>query len=567
MAGLLEYIIGPGKQPERRAGNLENPAVSLQDADAWAESFGWGTESTSGEVISPKSAMSVSAFWQAVGLIGGDCSKIPVRTMRKRKPKENRRHLRPIRDDSHYLNDKIGLYGQPNDDISGHKLWRRAFVDALVWNNSYIWLDWQGTRIANLVNLLPDRTTVVRKFGKLWVVTEVGVDETGKGRLVARPYEEVLHLEGICLDHLVACETIQAAREDLGNALAARNFKSRFFGQGMHAGGVLQAPMGAPAPAIEKMEDAIEKQHSTTNRAFRTIVMRDGFKYHATQVNASEAQLTEQEDAAVRDIARRFLLSPSRLGLRDSVSYNSLSQDRIDYHDSTLAWWLICQLSELNTKALTRPERKNWELRHDQNLALQYADATTLATIATQGVTGKWLGRQEARDWFNLPPDEEDEKQEGPTDANGPEDTTPPPPPALGDDNDPPPAGEGNPGTQARAHHGLLAAETGRLLRRLNTHARRALTKSDTDPAALGTWLAEGMEKQLAKAAEQLTPAWTACRSVALNTADLTADHLVAELAARYRQAARDAKGPLTAQQTNDLANDLAAQFIGADHV
>lgn len=562
--GLLRKLLAPRPAPAARAGSLENPAVSLLDADNWAESFGTGTQTISKQDVSPTTALSLSAFWAAVKMISGDCSKIPLQTRKKEKGQK------PTPDDSHYLSRKITPHGTPNADMSGLKLWRQVFTHALIWENAFVWLEWKGNQIANFVQLLSDRTAVVKQRGRKWVITEVGSSQDADGpRIVARPYEEVLHIEGLCIDGLAGCQTVTTAREDIGNALAARELKSRFFGEGMHAGGVLQAPIGAKPDAIKKVEGAIEAQHTSTSKSFRTLVMRDGFKFHQTQLNAQEAQQSEMDDAAIRDLARRFLLSPARLGLRDSISYNSLDADRRDYHDTTLSYWLAAQLAELNTKALTSENKKRWEIGHDQNLALVYADATTLATIATQGIQAGWLLKDEARGWFNLGPLENGEgsKPAEPAAPGGqPQGDEPAPAP---DDSDPPPEPP-NDDDQRTAHRNLLGAELGRLVRRLNTHAQRTATRFATNRTTEGigrrwrSWLESDTESHRVSGATQLEPTLAACRAVGLCD-DTTADEITTALVKRYRAEL----GPLDPFNLPDLnlATAAIAGEIAADAI
>lgn len=559
--GFLEQLLAPATAPatQQRA-SLENPTVSLLDPDSWAESFGTGIETTSKQSVTPTTALSLSAFWASVKIISGDCSKIPARVM-KRDPEGGM----PRQDDRHYLNRKIGPFGKPNDDQTGLQLWRHVFTHALIWENAYVWLEWgNDNKIRNLVQLLSDRTTVVKHKGRKWVVTEVGIDEA-KPRIVARPYEEVLHIDGLCIDGLVGCETIRQAREDIGNALASREFKSKFFGEGFHAGGILQAPIGAKPEAIGKMENAIEAQHTSTKKAFRVVVMRDGFKFHQTQVNAQEAQLTEIDDAHIRDTARRFLMSPARLGLRDSISYNSLDADRRDYHDTTLSYWLQPQLAQLNCKALTERGRATHEIRHDLNLALIFADASTLANIATQGIGAGWLEKDEARSWFNLPPIENDTGDEGRT---GGQSNNDPPPPAP-DDTDPPPADppEDGDGDEARAHRALVAAELGRLCRRLNTHAARAATRltQRRTMESIGrrwrAWLDDETDSHGEAIEGSLRTALTACRAAGLAAPD--AGELIASYLTSYRRRLEDLD-PYQLPDLAELTANLAGEIAGA---
>jgi HK97 family phage portal protein len=442
---ILDYLLSGGDTGGAVRASLENPTVPLSDPAAWNEHFGSYAASGTGEIVTHKRAISLAAVWASVQMISGDVSKLPLSTFRKQPP------AKPQPDESHYLFPKINPLGQANPEISALKLWRRAMVHALLWQNAFILPDWQGPRIAGFYNFLPDRTDLFRHKGRLWVITEVG-DE---GQVKAFPYSEVIHIEGLTLDGLAGEDLVVAAREDFGQALAARGFTSKFFKHNLTAGGILQVPPGATPKATKKMEQAIEERGGS-DKAFKTLIMRDNFKWHSTQVAPEAAQMVELDEAKVRDVARRFLLSPTRLGVKESISYNSLEADRRSYHDTTLSYWLSIIRSELNSKCLTTQGRARWLIDYNVNLALLWADAQTLASIAVQGINATDAGGQalftvnEARSWFNLPPH-----------PDAPDD---PDPPADPDDDE-----------NARAAFELLISrEMVRIVRRLNVHTLKA---------------------------------------------------------------------------------------------
>jgi len=58
--------------------SIENPAVSLTDAQAWQEVFGLGGTSAAGETVNEESALGVPAIWQAVNAIAGTIAHLPL---------------------------------------------------------------------------------------------------------------------------------------------------------------------------------------------------------------------------------------------------------------------------------------------------------------------------------------------------------------------------------------------------------------------------------------------------------------------------------------------------------
>lgn len=471
IARWLGYVPA-GDGPSYRT--LENPAVSINDPDAWrAEGWG-GAESDAGETVTPESMLSVPAVWQAVGMISGDCSKIPLEVFRRNGHDRDQ-------DFEHPAYPLISLSARANDETSAFMLWRRMLVHALIWPRGYVWIDRRGDGApVGLYNLLPDRTVMERIRGRLWVITEVA------GRLEAIRWEDVLILENLSIDQVSAFGPVHAARHNVGLQLAKRKFTSKFFSNGCHAGGVLQVPPGASDPARKKVEDSIKDKRFSKDNAFKTLVLRDGFKFHTTMVNPSDSQANEIEEAEVRNVARFYRMAPSRLGVSESISYNSEEAARRAYHDETLSYWLLGIRTEANIKLLTEEQRRRRTHFIDYNIAaLNWADTTTVMSVGVQGVNAGIFSRDEVRRWlnYNAIPDGEGAKFLVPLNLAPVGDAPADPPDAGGDDQ--------QRGAVRSALRELIRSTVKRMVDRLNGQAQRAASKNQLD-----LWRAELSEER-----------------------------------------------------------------------
>lgn len=389
---LLTRLLQGG---ERRT--LENPAWSLSDPDAWRNHFDAGMTAETNESVSVDKALTLSPVWAAVKMISGDCSKLPLKVYRYRTDGSEGKDV----DRQHQAWAWINRDGRANAEVSSLQLWRRFYAAALLWENGYIWIDRDDLgRIRGLYNLLPDRTAPYRaSSGRLWYVTELA------GKLEPLPADDVLHLCGLCYQGDRAPVLVEQARHDFGLAIAARKFESKFFANGAQHGGVLQVPPGVTKEARDKVEAAMQEKQSNLDRAFKTLVLRDGYKWFSTTVDPDKAQLIQLDEAKVRDVARWFMLSPSRLGVKESVSYNSEEAAKQDYYDTCLSYWLTATVAEANCKLLTEAERAagTHVIRYQVN-ALLWADAATRASIAQGGIQTGRFSPDETRDWEGMNP-------------------------------------------------------------------------------------------------------------------------------------------------------------------
>jgi len=356
--------------------SLENPNLSLTDPDAWNDAFG-GSTSSAGINVTHKNALSLAPIWQAVSMISGDVAKQPLDLFR--------------RIDAQSREKAIGVPAnnvvrrRANDEVTSKKFWRRFMVHLLLWNNAYAFVDrnGRGEPIA-LINLLPDRTYPERKGGELRFITIVD------GRPTPLAAADVLHVEGIATDNMSGCDLVGQAKDSWGLALAAEGFGSEFFANGAQAGGVLEIPPHYTKKAADNLEQGWFKKYSGKGNWFKTAILRDGAKFHNVTVDAKRSQHHELREDQVREIARWFNLSPSRLGLSDSVSYNSKSEDNQAYLDSTIQIWLDLIADECWAKLLTTAQQQSHFFEHNTKSLLRMNAKARMEVYETGLEWGVW---------------------------------------------------------------------------------------------------------------------------------------------------------------------------------
>jgi HK97 family phage portal protein len=273
-------------------------------------------------------------------------------------------------------------------------------VHALIWARGYVWIDRdEAGRPVGLYNLLPDRTSIEVVDGRTVIASEID------GRLRGFELRDTIVLENVSIDAADSFGPLRAARHNVGLQLAKRKFTSRFYSHGCHAGGILQVPPGASDKAVKKIQDSLEKHRAGGDESFRALVLRDGFKWHQSTIDPDSAQASETEEAEVRNVARFYRLAPSRLGVKESISYNSEEAARRAYHDETLSYWLTQIKTECTLKLLTERQYESDSHFVDYNVhALNWADTATVISVGVQGVVNGIFNRDEVRRWFNLGP-------------------------------------------------------------------------------------------------------------------------------------------------------------------
>jgi len=386
------YIVAPGIDAKRA---IENPNIPLSSPDVWQEVFG-STNTQSGISINPASSLTIAPVFQAINLISGDVAKLPLNVYQRRQDLGVKGR---IVDDNHPAQ-KLIKY-RPNSEMSAFKFWRRIMTHALLWSNAYciIRRDKAGNPV-ELLPLLPDRTTPQRtRDGQLFYVSEID------GELKGFAASNILHIEQISITGEADCQLLYKAREAFALSLAAEQFASKYFVNGGRIGGILEMPPGMTKQGADNLESGFRKTYESIDNSFRSVILRDGAKFHQAQFTPEQTQMTAARDQQVKEVARWFNIPPHKLGDDSKASYNSLEQENRAYLQGCLSHWLKTVESECYLKLLQPMEQEsNSHFVEFNTAALVQADISTQYSIYRTGIEAGILSPDEVRAMQNLNP-------------------------------------------------------------------------------------------------------------------------------------------------------------------
>jgi HK97 family phage portal protein len=350
--------------------------------------------SDAGVKVSHDTALMYAPFWEAVSIIADDISCFPFE-LHERINEDSAKRLPTDR-----LTKLVNV--QPNEDTDAVTFWNRFMVHCLAWGNGYAWILRNGRGEPDeLLNLLPDRTAPERVNGQLIYITELATDNGPKLKAILP--EDIIHVAGLGYQNGVGCDLVRYARNALGLGLAQEKFGSAFFKHGGRQGGILELPLGMPKPARDTVEEGFRRSYEGADNPFRTVVLRDNAKFHAAQVSPQESQLVEANESQVRNVARLFKLPPSKLGLSDSVSYNSKSEDNQSYLQQSLRIWMKRIAAQCNIKLLLPRDQDTYFFDYDPYELLQM-NPSLQAESLSKLIAARVINPNEARVELNMLP-------------------------------------------------------------------------------------------------------------------------------------------------------------------
>lgn len=449
---------------------------------------------TSGVVVTERTALNVSAYWNGIDIISSQVAKSPL-CVYKRLPNDDREKA------TAYPVYKV-IHDQPNEYMSAFVFWQTLMAHVLTWGNAYAEIEWdQALRPKALWPITPDRIYPVWKDGELvylyfgtqttYNMTDLGYDLTAGTKLPpgkAIASEDVLHVPGLGFDGIRGYSVVHMARRTLGLAIAEETFGASFFGNGAWPGLVLEHPKTLSLAAQERLIATVEARHRGADKGSRTTVLEEGMKANKIGIPPDDAQFLESREFQVVEIARWLNLPPHKLkhkyGERPG---GNLEAAQIEFLTDTLDPWLTRIAQECSRKLIPTSQRGTYYCEHIPDAVLRLSAESKVAVYKAYVDMGV-MSPETVAQKENLPPPPKPKPAPVPTSpppATSPPENAPPPASAT-----PPPAANDQGGDQGQrmrtALRALSVAQTRRFARREIERARKA---AKIGPQALALWV------------------------------------------------------------------------------
>ena len=211
----------------------------------------------------------------------------------------------------------------------------------------------------------------------------------------------MLHITALEWEDAYPVRPLVQFREAIKLSLASEGYAAQFYDSGAMAGGILELPASMSKKGRDAVEEGFQRKYEGRENWFRTVILREGARFHATTQSAQDSQTAQLREDQVREIARFYNLPPSKVGLPDTVSYNSLEQENWAYLESTLAPYLETTEQQCWLKLLGPESQRTHYFEANTNKLLR-ADIKTRYEIYDIGIRIGVLSPNECRQFENL---------------------------------------------------------------------------------------------------------------------------------------------------------------------
>lgn len=357
------------------------------DDDFWYTPF--NTMSSSGMLVTPDTALAVSAVYACCKVISETVAQLPLLIYEQIDESTKRKAV------NHPLY-RI-LHSAPNENQTSYE-WREMMVwHTVLRGNGYSEIiNTPRGHIDQIIPLNPDDVTI-EKTGKYFVYRV----KDGEGQVRTLTRGEVLHLKNISRNGITGINPLEVEREAIGASLAAQEYSSRFFkNDGRPPGWIEHPDRFKDVEQRTAFRESWQASQTGANK-HKVAVLEHGMKYHELKISNEDAQFIETRKYNVEDIARIFRVPPHKIGHLERSTNNNIEHQSIEFVTDTIAPWLVRFEQLINKQLIVDNHRYYAEFLVD---GLLRGDISSRYSAYSTGVNTGFLTRNEVRAKENMNP-------------------------------------------------------------------------------------------------------------------------------------------------------------------
>ena len=381
---------------ERWRGPSNGAVVSTGDSAETLAEFFQVAQTSSGYVVSDQTAMSIATVYRCVGIIGGAISQLPLH------------HFRLEPDGTRKKQPKTPLWWLLNEspiDAWTAAAWKEFIVKSvLLRGDSFAELVRTGSVVTSIRPFHPTSVQVLRKTDGTLLYSVIDID--GERRTILP--EDMLHFAGLGFDGVRSMSVIQwAARQAIGNSLAAADYAGRSFADGTLPQIAIKFPNKFTKSQGDELRDSFASTYNGPRGRKFPLVLAEGADVKELSMTPQDAQLIETRQFEKHDIYTAFGVPPIMGGDNEKTTSwgTGIEQITIGFVRYTLKPHLVRWEEELNRKLFRRAGpfvefEISGLLRGDAKAQADYYKAA----LGGPGSGPGWMSVNEIRSLQNLAP-------------------------------------------------------------------------------------------------------------------------------------------------------------------
>lgn len=295
-----------------------------------ASLYGLGQESSSGESVTPTTALAVEAFLGGVNYLGRTVASLPLPVYERLEPRGRRRAM------EHRLYEV--LHDQPNRFQTSFEWRYMLMLHVLLRGNFYSRILPDG----RLVPYHPDRVT------PFWgptgerayeYVPPAGAPNGIADRIILQ--SEMLHVTYMPEDGLRGRSVLEYQRDTIGQAIASTKLRGAQKKIGDRLGGVLTVKKRLSPEAKQSLREQWQTRYSGTSNAGRTAILEEDMDWKPVTMTAQDAQTAQLLELDRESMAIILGIPPHKVGANRHSTFSNIEHQAIEAVQDAIRPWCV----------------------------------------------------------------------------------------------------------------------------------------------------------------------------------------------------------------------------------
>lgn len=340
---------------------------------------------TTQTVATDTTALTISAFYNAIDILSDDIAKLPKAVFQKKGNERNKFSTHPV-------NQLIS--SRPHPKMSAFSFWKTVEALRLIKGNAYaeIIRNQSTGRIHYLVLRDPQDVSVFETEDKLYYKY--------KGKIIES--EDMLHFLGFSLNGKVGVGIVTYAAAQLGITLEAQKYGEAIYNNRGLSYGVIESDNEVEDTNKQLLADGFNAKMKTKD-PHKIAVLDEGMKYKSISISPAEAQFLETNKNGVTEVCRWLNIAPHLLKDLGSANYSNIYQQSIEHVQVSVLPRVVSKEQELNAKLFTTKEQETLYIKFNIN-ALLRGDLASKAQFYTAMTYAGIYTRNEIRELEDMNP-------------------------------------------------------------------------------------------------------------------------------------------------------------------
>lgn len=359
----------------------------------WVSSVG-GRSSSAGIVVTPETALALSAVRSCVTLLAESVAQLPCELYRRKGEGRERAIDHPLYN---------VLKFQPNQKDTSFEFYEQNMGCLGLEGNSYSLIDRdENAHIRELIPINPKKVTVLKGQDGLPYYQLQDTQEILSSRFIH-------HIKGFSLDGFIGVSPIQSSPDVIGLGLATEQHASAVFANGATMSGVIERPHASGAIDSQSKVDGLlnkfAERHGGLRNAFKVALLQEGMTYKQLAMDNEKAQLLESRGYGVAEVCRLYKVPLHMVQMTEkSTSWGSgIESMSLGFVIYTLLPWLKRIEAAQTRDLLLSSERGEYYIEFNVQGLLRGDQKSRYEAYAI-GRNWGWLSVNDIRRLENMPP-------------------------------------------------------------------------------------------------------------------------------------------------------------------